>query len=137
MANIFKAIRDSIEKIKMEREKRRELDKLIKEFCSNEWEQAHHSWLGTHVFKEITPFLKPCPHCGSEVELSYKDEMHVYYHNRYVIRCHNYNTGCNLFSKMSLHVTPDTLFCDLSEETREKYMRQIINDWNNQEEKNA
>lgn len=131
---MIKTIQDSISDIKMEREKRRELDQLIKKACSNEMDYAH-GMSGYIAFKEIAPFLKPCPHCGGEVELAYKDEMYIYYHNRYVIRCHNYNTGCSLFSKMSLHVTPDTLFCYLSEETREKYMRQIINNWNNQEEK--
>lgn len=128
----IKAIRDEIEKSKMKRAKERELIQLIEDICSDDSKYAHEL-TGINRFEEITPFLKPCPYCGGEAHLGYHNEMYILYPNRYIITCRG--KGCRYSELMTLSVTPDTVFSQLSPETREKYMRQIINNWNNQEEK--
>ena len=131
MLRIIKAIRDNIEQGKMERAKERELVQLIEGICSDDSKYVHEL-TGIHRFKEITPFLKPCPYCGGEVTLGYQNEMYVLYPNRYSITCRG--KGCHFSELMTLSVTPDTVFRQLKPETREKYMRQIICEWNNQED---
>ena len=129
--NIFKTVCNAIIERRNERNKQKELDKIIKEVCSDKYEYEHRPAYGTIIFEELTPFLRPCPKCGKNVKLEYHNEMYVNHYNRYAIKCYDTN-GCHLSEKMKLNVCPDVCFYRLSEKDRERYMREIITKWNTQ-----